>query len=75
MCLHDLQLLILREVHGLEDHSDKVDLDTGVIRHEIAHYDVFEVFQVDAVGQLAVELFGLQLVVRHELVVLCLQLV
>ena len=68
-------MLFFAEAHRLEDNADQVDLDFGICRHEVAHYDVFEVLQIHIVRQLTVKFLGLRLVVTHQLVVFRLQLV
>ena len=69
----DALLLIIREFHRLEHHSDQVELDLGVHRHEVARQDVLQVLRVDAILPFHRQLVILVLVLCHQFVVLRLE--
>ena len=75
MGVNDSLLLLVGELHGLEDDPDQVGLHAGVRGHEVAHQDVLQVLRVHTVLSLLRELLLVFLVGIHQAVVLTLQLV
>lgn len=67
--------LLVSELHGLEDDADQIDLHRWVVCDEVRHQDVLQILRVNSVLSLEGQLFGLLLVVVHQIVMFALECV